>query len=211
MSQTIRSRLIEQFADKEYRHSYVASFFDTLIAAQLRALRKEGGLTQKELAKRTGTQQSGISAFERDDYSKWSIPTLRKFASEFDVGLVFKFVRFSEILDQVDRFTRDDVFVVPYDKDELTAIELGVPTASTTPRKKYEITVRERESLELCECDVDGTRRDCLELIPTSPHVCDDENGFSVACTCCGLIVGGWSSREYATQGWNERLRRFKS
>ena len=111
------TKLTNKFDDVEYRHSYVESFYDTLVAAQLRALRKTEGLTQKQMAKRVGTQQSGISAFESDDYSRWSVPTLRKFSREFDVALVVKLARFSEALKDIGEFGRDSVFVEPWRVD----------------------------------------------------------------------------------------------
>ena len=111
--------LTEEFQDNEYRHGYSESFYDTLISAQLRALRKERGWTQEGLAEQTGTTQSAISVFENSDYSNWSIPKLREFARAFDVALVVKFVRFSEVQDEVAGFDRSAVFVPSYAEESV--------------------------------------------------------------------------------------------
>ena len=110
--------LTRNLTDKEYRHGFVESFYDTVIAAQIKALRKQKGWKQQELGEKTGTTQSGISMFEADDYSRWSVPTLRKFAREFDVGLIVRFERFSRILDAIEGFGEAEVFLPPYAEDD---------------------------------------------------------------------------------------------
>lgn len=112
-----RDKLTRKFKDKDYRHIYTASFFDTLLATQIRALRTQEKLSQKELGRRTGTKQSGISAFENTDYSRWSVSTLRKFSREFDVALVVKFESFGKTLDEVESFNKDSIFIPSFDED----------------------------------------------------------------------------------------------
>jgi transcriptional regulator with XRE-family HTH domain len=107
----------DQFADRDYRHDYTESFFDTLISAQIRALRKRFGWTQEQLGKETGTTQSGISAFESSDYSRWSVNTLRNFARVFDVALVIKFASFSEALKNIEEFDDSYLLLPSFDED----------------------------------------------------------------------------------------------
>jgi len=119
--------LRDKFKDPEYRDSYIEAFYDTLIALQLRSLR--GEMTQRELAERTSTSQSTISSFESEDYSKWSIPTLRKFAREFDVAVQVRFVSFGEALEDCEAFGDADLDVAsfsddPYFSEDASSIDL---------------------------------------------------------------------------------------
>ena len=50
------------------------------VAMQLAALRKESGLSQKELAQRAGTSQQQISRLESPDYTGHSLSMLRRVA-----------------------------------------------------------------------------------------------------------------------------------
>lgn len=109
--------LTKKFKDKEYRREYVNSFFDSLITAQIRALRKRGRLTQAQLGERTGTTQSGISAFESDEYSAWTINTLRKLASVFDVAVIVKFASYGEAAREIDYFGESTVLVPSFAND----------------------------------------------------------------------------------------------
>lgn len=141
MSQS-RDQLTSRFESKEYRHDYTESFFDTLIASQIRALRKRYGWKQAELGRRTGTTQSGISAFESSDYSKWSVATLRRFARAFDVALEVRFVDFADALKRADEFGRQMVFVVPYGEPADSAvpgIRDGAQAQVTLPSHAYYI------------------------------------------------------------------------
>ena len=56
------------------------------IKKQVISLRKEKGLSQKELAKLIGTKQSAISRLENEDYNP-SVELLAKIAKAFDKDL----------------------------------------------------------------------------------------------------------------------------
>ena len=100
----LRNRLREEFKEKDYRHGYHDEFLNSRIAAQIRELRKRCGWTQRQLAEKIGTRQSGISRLEKSGYSGWSISTLRKLAETFDVALSVKFASFGDILRDIDEF-----------------------------------------------------------------------------------------------------------
>jgi transcriptional regulator with XRE-family HTH domain len=103
----IRERLLRNFRDPEYRHAYLESFLNSLIAFQIRALRKRRGWSQDDLAAEMGTKQSAISRIEDPDYSTWKIETLRKAARAFDLALVVKFVSFGDAVDDIEQFGID--------------------------------------------------------------------------------------------------------
>lgn len=110
-------KLASRFRDRDYRHEYTEAFFDTLVAGQLRALRKKLGLTQKEMGEKTGTTQSGISSFESEDYSRWSVSTLRRFARVFDVAVVVKFASFSDAAREIEEFGDRALAIPGFDED----------------------------------------------------------------------------------------------
>jgi transcriptional regulator with XRE-family HTH domain len=103
----IRERLLNRFRRRDYRHSYVESFLNSLVSAQIRILREREGWSQKDLAERIGTTQSAISRIESPDYSSWRIETLRKLARAFDSALSVKFVSFGDSLDDIAGFGSD--------------------------------------------------------------------------------------------------------
>ena len=100
----LRDRLLEDFQDPEYRHAYVESFLNSSIAAQIRVIRKARRFTQKALAKRVGSKQSGISRLEDASYDGWSIATLHRLARAFDVSLVVRFESFGNVLADIATF-----------------------------------------------------------------------------------------------------------
>jgi len=59
------------------------------IKRQVISLRKEKGLSQKELAESIGTKQSAISRLENEDYNP-SVELLAKIAKAFDKELEIK-------------------------------------------------------------------------------------------------------------------------
>lgn len=113
----IRNRLLKRFRDRDYRHSYVESFLDSLVSTQIRTLREREGWSQKDLAKRIGTTQPGISRVESPNYSAWSIKTLRKLAAVFDLALSIKFVSFGDAIDDIEQFGVDRLIRPRFDAD----------------------------------------------------------------------------------------------
>jgi transcriptional regulator with XRE-family HTH domain len=59
---------------------------------RIRILRERAGLTQAELAKRTGTQPSQISRIEDADYNGHSMETLRRIATALHATLRIELV-----------------------------------------------------------------------------------------------------------------------
>ena len=90
----------ERFRSKDYRISYMASRVRTSIAWQIRQLRESNGMSQSELAKRTGTRQSAVSRLENTEYGRARIQTLLDVATALDVALIVKFVSYDEFLYQ---------------------------------------------------------------------------------------------------------------
>lgn len=124
----IRSDALREFHDIEHRHAYCDEFLNVSIATQIKVLREQRTLTQKELAANTGMKQSRISALEDANYSSWSINTLRRLARAFDVTLTVTFETFGEKLSRIESFSRDSLEVSKFEDD---------PVFSVKPEKGY--------------------------------------------------------------------------
>ncbi len=94
--------LLEKLTDQSYREAFISDEIDIGIPMQIRTMREARGWKQKEVAEQTGTKQSRFSLMEKPGYGKFSLNTLKKLASIFDVGLIVSFVPFGEMIDFVD-------------------------------------------------------------------------------------------------------------
>lgn len=112
-----KQRLLRKFHNRDYRHSYVESFVNSLVSTQIRTLRNRENLSQEELAAEVGTTQSGVSRYESPNYYRWGIETLRKLARSFDMALSIKFVSFGEALEDIEEFSRNKLIRPPFNKD----------------------------------------------------------------------------------------------
>jgi transcriptional regulator with XRE-family HTH domain len=113
----LRGNLREEFHDKQYRHAYADDSLNTYIATQIKVLREQQRLTQKELADLTGMAQPRIAVLEDINYSSWSINTLRRIAEAFDLRLSVKFETFSSLIPEIETFSRESLERAPFDKD----------------------------------------------------------------------------------------------
>jgi transcriptional regulator with XRE-family HTH domain len=112
-----KESLIEQLKDKEYRDAFVSAHINVGIPFQIRALRDKAPWTQKELAENAGMKQSWISKIENPGYSGFSLKTLLKLASVFDVGLVVRFVPISELVEWELNLSNNSLLAAPFYKD----------------------------------------------------------------------------------------------
>ena len=101
--------LASEFEDKEYAHSYLEEFSNMEIAAQIKALREQRGLTQKELAELAGMKQERVSALEDVNYDSWTAKTLRKLAQAFDVSLKISFETVSSRILDIDKLSKQEL------------------------------------------------------------------------------------------------------
>lgn len=102
---------------KKFRDSFVSARITQTVALQIRVLRQQRVMSQAELAEALGTSQNAIYRLENPSYGKNSISTLKKVASFFDVGLVVRFEKYSDILDWVSRLDSESILVPSADND----------------------------------------------------------------------------------------------
>jgi len=86
---------------KEARTQFVSSQIDKGIAYQIRALRDRQDLSQERLSEIVGMNQNAISRLESPRYGRPTISTLKRLAASFDVGLIVRFVPFSQLVSWV--------------------------------------------------------------------------------------------------------------
>jgi len=127
----IIDRLKQEFHDEDYRYAYDEEFSNSRMATQVRAIREQRGLTQKQLAEFAGMKQSRISELENVNYNAWSISTLRRIAGALGVRLFFGFESWSELLPKVEDFSRSSLQKMSFEDD--TAFK---PESRMLPRQK---------------------------------------------------------------------------
>ena len=106
---------------KTFRDAFVSSRITETVAFQVRVLRQERGLSRAELAVAIDEPECSIWMLENPSCGEKSILTLKKVASFFDVGLVVRLEKYSDILDWVSRLDSESILVPSADQD----IELG--------------------------------------------------------------------------------------
>lgn len=128
------TNLWKKFQSKSYRRQFADSQISTTIAAQIVAMREDRNWTQSELGRHAGDmKQSRISALEDPSYESMTLSTLRRIAAAFDVALVVKFVRFSELLEWRTSLLPEEIAVPPFDDDALSSSYEEPTLISTSP------------------------------------------------------------------------------
>lgn len=132
MSVISKIRQLAKLKRKPYRDAYVGEHVKTSLPFQIRTLREQRGLSQRDLGERTGMRQNAISRLEKPDYGSLSVNTLLRLASAFDVALLIKFVPFRKLLDEFSDLSIEALEVNSFD-DELPELEnVAAITANTS-------------------------------------------------------------------------------
>jgi len=118
--------------DAEFRYAYAESFLNSRIAAQIKVLREQRGMTQEQLAELIGTKQAGISRLENVNYCSWKTETLRRIARALGVRLNISFETFGSLLDEVKIFGRKS---------------LERPSPSNDPRLTHPAPIRPKSTM----------------------------------------------------------------
>jgi transcriptional regulator with XRE-family HTH domain len=106
---------------KRYREEFVAQHAKQAIPFQIAALMKQHGLTQEDLARSGGINQSSISRAIDPSYGNLSLNSLVRIAAGFDVAFIGRFVPFSELPKWFDRLY-EEPFTVPSFGEEDAAL-----------------------------------------------------------------------------------------
>lgn len=112
-----KNELISLLKDKEYRDAFVAASINIGVPAQIRVLRKQRDWSEKRLADEAKMLQPAISRLEDPDRGSVNLKTLLRLAAAFNVGLVVRFVPFSEMVDWKLKLSLKSLEVESFDKD----------------------------------------------------------------------------------------------
>lgn len=115
-----RDKLIELLKNKEYRDAFVSEHIDTGLPFQIKALREEREWSQEKLGNKAGMHQERISALEDPNYAKFTLKTLKRLASAFDVALMVVFVPFSKLLDWESNLSPEALQAVAFEEDKFS-------------------------------------------------------------------------------------------
>ena len=123
-----RSQLISKLkTEQKSRAAYIKAKLGVLVPSQIRALRLKSNMPrQQDLAEAAHMQQSRISMFETPGSANVTLDTLARLAAVFKVGLLVKFVPFSETLRWENAFSQDEFNVIRLDED----VDFIAPTKS---------------------------------------------------------------------------------
>lgn len=124
--------LWSRLADREYREAYLDEAVNAGISAQIFALRMSRGLTQSDVARRTGLAQPTLSRLESDAHGV-TTTTLKRLAKNYDVALSVKFISYKELAEEVSA-GKVDRYIPSFEKDvapKALAIEALITAQST--------------------------------------------------------------------------------
>tara|TARA_B100000315_G_C14449151_1_gene528265 strand:+ start:142 stop:705 length:564 start_codon:yes stop_codon:yes gene_type:complete len=114
-----KEKLIDELKDKEYREVFVEEHINVGIPFQIKTIRDERGWSQTELGKNVHEimKQEQISRLEDPNYASFTLSTLKKLASAFDVGLVVRFVPISDLVKWELGLTSESLKAISFDDD----------------------------------------------------------------------------------------------
>lgn len=112
------AQIKESWDDKEMREAYMEATVEQDIAWQIKLNRIKRKLSQRDLAKKINSTQSGIHRFEDPLYGRHSIPTLVRIANAFDCALSVRLIPFSKLA-EITRDTTEQAFLVKSYDDEI--------------------------------------------------------------------------------------------
>lgn len=104
-----REQLWERLRDKPYRDGLLQAEINNGLAFQIRALQRDRGWTQAELGEKVGVRQALISQWEDPNYGRYTLSSLRKLASAFDVALLVRFAPYRELADWIIERTQESL------------------------------------------------------------------------------------------------------
>jgi transcriptional regulator with XRE-family HTH domain len=125
----IKDRLLEKFQSFKYRHAYMDDFTDGYIATQIKVIREQRNLSQKQLADLAKMGQSQISVLEDVNTRSWKVSTLKKLAKAFDLVLIVRFEEFGKMLPDIGHLDRERLRRAAFTNDVVFQGEHRSPNA----------------------------------------------------------------------------------
>ncbi|WP_239250058.1 helix-turn-helix transcriptional regulator [Candidatus Nitrotoga sp. M5] len=80
------------------RAAYVEAELVNSLAHQIRIIRQQRGLSQRQLAEKLGTTQTTVSRLEDPSYGRYSMRSLLALSKVFDTAILVRFMPFSRFM-----------------------------------------------------------------------------------------------------------------
>lgn len=92
-----------KFQSKGYRQTHMETHLKEFLAAQIKSMRTERGLSQCAFSKLLGTSQTVVSRLENPEYGKFTLATLIGIANKLNIALSVTFMSYPAFLKVSDR------------------------------------------------------------------------------------------------------------
>ena len=115
-----KNRWLKLRSGRNYRVEFLLAQAKQAIPYQVRALLKQQGISQQELAKRAGLTQGVISRAANPTYGNLSINTCVRIAGGLDVAFIGKFVPYRELDRWLDHLN-DESYVPTFEEEDRNA------------------------------------------------------------------------------------------
>ncbi len=123
--------LAKQLHDDGFRNSYLSRQLKAFLAAQIRALR--GEKTQTAFGKDLGKPQSVVSRLENERLSGLHVQTLIDIAQKLKIGVIIRFVEFTEFLRYTEDYSDQALAPAPYDQGKVDGLARWSESLSFEP------------------------------------------------------------------------------
>lgn len=142
MSTISIDRLWAKLRSRRYRNQFVSAQARRMFAFQLRAIMKKLGISQQDLAKRSGLTQGVISRAADPNYGKLTTTVKVKIANGLDMAYFGVLVPFSKAVEWTSNLSEESVQVPTFEEEDQAAsapakvqVRLGrVPLDPPTPQ-----------------------------------------------------------------------------
>lgn len=125
-----KEQIWKSLKDQDFRKEIIDEHVNVGIAFQIRSLRNRQQLKQSGLAKLLDVKQPLISSWENPNYGKYSLQTLKDLAKAFDVGLLVRFVPFSQLIDWTVNLTSDVIAPPSFTEEQYHVQAPGSPASN---------------------------------------------------------------------------------
>lgn len=133
----IFSKLWNQLRNKPFREAYVEAQAKRAIPFQVRAIMERRGISQTELAERSGLTQGVISRAANPAYGNLTLNTIIRVAAGLDMAFVGTFVPFSKLVNHFEHLDSPELSSVStFEEEDQLVVSGEVAQASdedTTP------------------------------------------------------------------------------
>ena len=166
MSAISRS-ILKRLPDREFRNAYRRARVRTLLAYQIRAIRKKRGWLQGMFAEALKKPQSVASRYEDPGYGKYTLETLHDIADAFDCGLVVKFEPYQDFLIKTSDLTAENLLAEAFNANYLHFLETErKKPIHTSGASSENVLVGPWKDLQVSNRDAAGGPREILNFWP---------------------------------------------